>query len=105
MKIESSCKGCLLVRLGRECELLHIKKILKTSHDLLKCPCTICLLKGICRSGCDNFIEYLVSGLTINKASQKRVIKRLKKETIKSRSYLFLNVKYDMLFPRTSIWI
>ncbi len=46
----NECKGCLIEGL---CGYKHAAKI-------KKCPCVICLIKGVCRSPCEGYTQFMV---------------------------------------------
>ncbi len=48
------CKGCYL----KQKESLY--KCIINNEENKNCPCSICLLKGICKTPCDSFINFLM---------------------------------------------
>jgi hypothetical protein len=60
MTSEEACKGCkdydsnYYSSFGGEC----LTDVAIESLSKVKCPCSICLIKGICEESCDLFNEY-----------------------------------------------
>ncbi len=57
-----SCKGCL-TESCRNTE--HIGY--KTEEGIVKCPCSICLIKMVCRNECEPYIEFKVDANEFHK--------------------------------------
>lgn len=53
MKNHEECQGCLLKQ-----SIPLYKCTIK--EDAIKCPCQLCMIKGICRNPCESFIEFLL---------------------------------------------
>jgi hypothetical protein len=49
-----NCEGCLTVR----CRYA-IYSGYKTEEGIVECPCSICLIKMVCRMECDPYIEFI----------------------------------------------
>ena len=59
MDIEEECKGCRT--LNRKCCFVHNKmsrKYFINDKIKLECPCSKCLIKGVCKIECDAFIQF-----------------------------------------------
>ena len=53
MKVEN-CEGCLTVQCNHS-----IYSGYKTKGGIVECPCSICLIKMVCRMECDPYIEFI----------------------------------------------
>jgi len=59
------CKGCkeytrplIYFKNLKRCKS-HLKpSFINKKNETMKCPCSICLVKGICKNACDKIIEY-----------------------------------------------
>ena len=50
------CRGCLINELIKE----SAECVFKTNRkwDYYKCPCLMCLIKGMCEKSCDEYKQY-----------------------------------------------
>lgn len=55
-----SCKGCLLKQDDHYYRCI-INKFKKHSDIIIKCPCSNCLIKGMCQDYCKLFIDYMLN--------------------------------------------
>lgn len=55
------CKGCLCDRISNNgiCELRFIKAEPQIFNKIPMCPCTRCLIKGICNDECQEYHTYI----------------------------------------------
>ena len=70
--MDSECKGCLVYR-DHECGV----KLIPYISETLQCPCRKCLVKVICKNGCEDIDAY-------GKIATKSLIKRRKERKIKN---------------------
>ena len=52
-RIKSECEGCRMFNMS-QCEIGLYPEL---SEDL-KCPCLVCLVKGMCNEACKEFRQY-----------------------------------------------
>ena len=50
----TNCGGCLTVQCNHS-----IYSGYKTKGGIVECPCSICLIKMVCRMECDPYIEFI----------------------------------------------
>jgi len=55
-KIIDYCKGCLTAR----CRYTTYSGY-KTETGIVECPCSICLIKMVCKRECDSYIEFIAN--------------------------------------------
>jgi hypothetical protein len=49
-----NCEGCLTVQCSHSTYSGY-----KTREGIVECPCSICLIKMVCRMECDPYIEFI----------------------------------------------
>ncbi len=91
----STCKGCLLKHKDYTYRCtLDKNEYFKNILD--KCPCQVCLIKGVCRTCCLSFIQYIRTiPIELQKTKDHSNIHYgLDKEGITSRTNALLHLQY-----------
>lgn len=52
-ELETECKGCGVLQEFGECNIQ-----IERPKEYSKCPCRICLLKGICETTCEDYKKF-----------------------------------------------
>ena len=55
------CKGCVLIKLSEGCELQKYnlgETNGASGNEIGKCPCTECLVKSMCKDGCNEYFKW-----------------------------------------------
>jgi hypothetical protein len=89
INISNDCKGCLYISPsdGIICKI-HSSELFKNVTEV--CPCSNCLIKGICKDACKLFINYLCIGLS-TQIEPRRL--KLMENRLKMRSKFFYGLQ------------